>query len=402
MLRAINKRNIAAFFLILMCVQYMPVEGFAVSYLKFGAMCLSPLLIVICSPKLNMAWFWAVSYCVAITFLALFNSPVFRPSTILYLYSFVFMFLLFYNLVNCEKAFTLDFYIKLVKGLILAYFIVLVLQQAAIFFGFRQLQAINLMYSLNRGIWGNSLALEPSHAGRILCVAFLALLRLYQIKWGPGGVRIGRLFRESRWVCIGFLWSVFTMGSGTAFVGLGIICLYFVRRQYVLAVVPAVLAVYLLSPLIDYPPLNRAVTAVEIVLSDDPNQIVKKDGSAAVRIKPIINTFTALDLSDKATWVGEGIDASHKYRIYGNNFDKQMVGGINNYGLIGYILGIILIAYCCLIRFFSLETLLLFVLVGLTVNNFAYAWGIYMLLVPVKYFYNQKRAGALGPGEICE
>jgi len=382
----IVQRNTAAFFLILMCVQYIPIEGFGISYLKVGAMCLSPMLLIIYSPKVSTAWLWGLLYCLSVSFSALFHPETFRFSTIGYLYAFVFSFLLFYNLVHFEKVFSLDFFIKLLRGLIAAYIVCLLLQQVVMLLGFRSMPPINLTYSLDRGIWGNSLALEPSHAARILAVAFLAFLRTHEIKNGtPFTLR--ELFGRDKWLTLGFLYAMVTLGSGTAFIALAIVCLYFFRKQYIAVLVPLSLALYLIIPVFNYEPLNRAVNTVETLLSDDPNQIVKEDRSAAVRIKPLINTFTNLDLTDPKIWFGEGTDASHNYNIYSKNFDKQMVGGINDYGLLSYLIGILFIATCCLPRFFSLETLLLFVLVGLTVNNFAYIWGIYMLLVPVKYFY---------------
>jgi len=386
MLKQSTKQYIAVFYLILMCVQFIPLEGMGVSYFKFGAMCLSPLILLITSLKVTKVWLWIGLYCLFVTFSALFDPAAFRFSSIGYLYTFLVMFLLFNNLISCEKVFTPDFYIRLLKGLIFAYVIVLLLQQAAILIGFKQVPVINLMYSLNRTIWGNSLALEPSHAARILGAAFLAFLKTNEIKNGVP-LKLKELFGKYKWLTLGFLYAMFTMGSGTAFVALAIISLYFLRKQYIAFIVPLLFVLYLLVPVINYEPLNRAATAIEVLLSEDPNRIVKEDMSAAVRIKPLINTFTNLDLTDKTTWLGEGTDASLNYGVHSRDFDKQMMGGINNYGLIGFILGVILIGTCCLTRFFSLETLFIFILVGFAINNIAYIWGIYMLFVPVKYFY---------------
>lgn len=383
MLRFITKRNIAAFFLVLMCVQYMPIEGPAISYLKFGAMCLSPLILLTASPNGTKAMLWLGIYCLAVMFSALFNASSFRISTIGYLFAFALTFVMYYNLIYCERAFSADFFIKLLKGLILAYAICLVLQQAAMLVGFKTLPIINLTYHIDRSIWGNSLAIEPSHAARILTVAFLALVRMYEVKWGKGNVTISKIYRDSKWVLPGFLWSMLTMGSGTAFIGLGLLSLYFIKRRYALIVVPMLIALYFASPHINYEPLQRARRIVDVTLTFDSRQIIETDRSAAARIVPLLNTFTSLDLTKAETWLGAGIDNNISQEYLGST---QTVAGVSDYGLISYIISLIFIFTCCIKRFFSLETLILLLLLGAGITNVAYVWGILMIFATCRYF----------------
>lgn len=380
LLKFLTKRNTAVFFLVLMCVQYLPIEGYKVSLVKVGAMCLAPLLWFAMSPKLSKAFVWGGLYFVAILFSGLFNLESFRVSTVGYLLMFIAMFILYYNLVYHERVFTLDFFIKLLKNLILAYAICLVIQQAFIIVGIRYFPPINLLQYLDRGIGANSLVQEPSVTARMLTVAFLSLLRMYEVKWGKENVNIKAIYADAKWVVLGFLWSMLTMGSGTAFVCLAVLSLYFIKRQYALTVVPLLVILYFSIPYINFEPLQRARVTLEATLTMDADVVRQADGSASARVVPLLNTLTELDLLDSDTWLGHGVDAGN------SRMTMATVGGIAEYGLLSYILALTLIFTCIIHRFFSLETLLAFALVGLTINNFAYVWGFYMILSTARYF----------------
>lgn len=105
----------------------------------------------------------------------------------------------------------------------------MILQQIAILVGLRSFWFINLDNQFFLDIDKlPSLTLEPSHTARILTVAMLCYLRCIEID--NGGIRptLFALFdKEHRLVIILFLWAMLTMGSGTAFVGLAILSLYF-------------------------------------------------------------------------------------------------------------------------------------------------------------------------------
>jgi len=253
--------------------------------------------------------------------------------------------------------------------------------------GFRTFPIINLTYSLDRRIWGNSLAIEPSHAARILTVAFLSLLRMYEIKWGSEAVSISKLFYNSKWIVIGFLWSMMTMGSGTAFIGLGILSLYFIKRQYILTIIPLIIIFYFTIPYIDYEPLQRGRRAVDATLTWDQNTIRETDGSAAARVLPLVNTIKKLDLIDLGTWLGGGIDQNKSIKHLS---DDKIITSIQDYGLLSYIISLIFIFSCCIRKFISLETLIFFLLLGAGLSNVAYIWGILMIFSVCRYFKEQE------------
>ena len=62
-------------------------------------------------------------------------------------------------------------------------------------------------------------------------------------------------------------------------------------------------------PHIENESFKRAHEAIIATSTLDAEQIKQTDGSAAVRIVPMLNTLR-LDLSDPEVWFGSGIDAA--------------------------------------------------------------------------------------------
>ncbi|MFI3294749.1 MAG: hypothetical protein R3Y19_01880 [Rikenellaceae bacterium] len=206
---------------------------------------------------------------------------------------------------------------------------------------------------------------------------------MYETKWGKENITLQSLYVENRWVIIAFLWTMMTMGSGTAYIGLAVISLYFVKRQFLVWSIPLLVIIYISIPYIDFEPLQRAKATFEAALTLDQSTVIQTDGSAAVRVVPIINTLTELDLTDIDTWFGNGVDSGRMAGLYAR---ERTIGGITEYGLISYIIAIVFIFNCCIRRFFSLEFLIFFLLLGGGIGNIAYIWGCIMLMTTARYF----------------
>ncbi len=368
-----------------MLIQIIPWEGFGVSMIKAGAMAFAVVITLWRNTFKANAIIWSSLYLGVVLLNALVINYNYRSSTLIYFSMFLIMFNMYYGLIR-KGAFTIDHLIRLLKWLVYAYTITLILQQIANISGFDELPIINKFFiAPERGVLvGNSLSLEPSHSGRILAFVYYAFIKTNEIK-NRKPLPISKLLgNENRWFTLAFLWSMTTMGSGTAYVALAIIALYFIKLRYAMVIVPAIFILYFTIPYINSYSLNRARTAIEAAFTGDTEVVKKADGSAAVRINPMLNTFKTLDLTNPRQWFGYGSDT-------GNNLgylsDKKQLGIINDYGLLSFIIGVCLISVCCITSFFSIETLLIFALLSFTAANIAYVWGCYMLLVPVKYFY---------------
>lgn len=369
--------NIALFTIIFMNIQLIPIEGFKISTLKVIFMAMCPFITFYRCREFSKAtmWgfvFWGVT--VALSVLQ-FGTP--RMSTFYYTALFLFAFNMYYNFVYQKHVFTLNEFIDILKFLIFAYCACLLLQQASMLAGMRSNAFANMVdvgyYELFRL---NSLAIEPSHAARLLTVLMFALLKCTEYKLGyPPSPRY--LWATYRWVICAFLYTMIGIGSGTAFVGLAILSLYFMKPKYAFLVVVAGFALYTIIPLIDYEPLNRAMAVFEATKTGDTDEVIQADRSAASRVNIIVDTFKYTDFSDSQMWFGRGIGAYYPYAVNSHIVD---------YGLISYFLKVGMFLSCCFTGFISLEMLMFILLFSTNIGNIAYGWGALMVFTTVKYF----------------
>jgi len=360
--------------------------GRGISMILLAVLALSPLLLITKALYISRAVIWGVLYTLSVFFCASFHPVTFRLSTIIYMWMFILTYITFYNILYKGK-FSIEFFRKLLVGIIVAYGIVQIIQQILVISDIKYLPIINLF---NQSYLAfdrlPSLSLEPSHSARILGAAFLSLLRLYEMEWGKY-VRITDLYRNAKWTSLLFLWSMLTMGSGTAIICLLIIILYFINRRYTIYFVPVLILIVYLLPNISYKPIQRVYTAIEVTQTLESDAISKADASASTRILPFIYTYEHFDVFEAETWFGNGIDS-------GINNDKwgryRMIGGMSDYGLLSYIFALGLIFSTSIRKVFSLETLFFIVILMAEVRSIYVWWSVITVFAVIRYFQNQQ------------
>ncbi len=370
-----SARNIASFYIFAMGTQFIAYEGFTVSPFKVALMAITPLLWLIMCPRLTKATFYSVLYLVITVFCLYIQSDNVRSSTLWYTSLFFSMFNMYYAFVYTRNVFSLDYFIKLLKYFIYAYAGCLFLQQVLFITGIKYVPIINLnnmhYYEAFRL---NTLAIEPSHAARLLTVTFYILLECLRLKKGRL-VSFSELLHENKRTCIAFIYTMICMGSGTAFVGLAILSLYFIKKDYILIIIPTFVLAYLAVEFIDYEPLNRARNVFLTAVTGDTEELTRVDSSAASRANIIINTIKYFDITNPRLWYGYGIDSGH-----------LVASGISDYGLLSYIPKLMLFWGCCFPRFFSLPTIMFVILFSFNIGNIAYGWTCLMMFSTLKYF----------------
>ena len=387
-LRNYTLRNYTVFLLVLFCIQYIPIESRAgVSWVKVGTMGITGLLLLK-YVVFNKALLIALLYAMWIFFTANVLHPVtFRASTVVYLFMFVSTFVAFYTFVWSYHVFTLDFFIRVLRQFIFVLVGVLVAQQMCLIVGIKLMPILNLCQVFNRGIGANSLTFEPSTLGRLISVLYYSYLKCNEYRCGEK-INIKEVFNsEHKWVTIAYVWAVMTMGSGTAFLAMAIVSLYFMRGRYLFLTIPIFVGIYFILDYFGNESFQRTVNVTEVTLTADREAIMETDGSAAMRIVPVVNTLS-IDLSNLENWTGRGCDATLSGGLYAKT---RYMGQISNYGLISYILELILV-FMCSIRLWSIPTLMFFVGVGGGISNISYLWGLLMIFTCVRYFaehYNE-------------
>lgn len=373
-------RNFATFVLVLFCIHYIPLETRAsVSMVKTAASVICCFVFLTRAAYVTKALVLALLYFLTILFSALFHIETFRASTLLYLCSFLITFITMYNLVHVKKVFTLEYFTVLVKRLIFTLAIVLVIQQCFLVVGIRLFPPVNLCQILDRGIGANSLTMEPSVFARMMGVLMYAYMECVSFRDGRSfGFR--QLWQpEHKRVTIAFFWSMLTMGSGTAFIVLGILSFYFITWRNALIIVPLLAGLVYVGSSMGIKQFDRAYNTTRATLTLNKETVGETDGSAVYRIGPLLNTINNLDLSKKEHWLGYGIDSGNA------NKSESMIGEITDYGFLAYLWGLILV-FSCAIRFWSIPTIMYFIGIGGGTGNIAYAWGILMIFMCVRYF----------------
>lgn len=374
----------AIFFLVLFCIHYIPIEGrLSVGPVKVVTMVVCYFLLFTKVFAISKAFVFGSLYFFYMLFTATFHPESFRWSTILFRAMFIYSFVTFYHLVYVARCFTIDSFLSIVKGLIFAYTICLLLQQVCIIVGLRVFPLFNLCQFLDRGLGGNSLSYEPSSFGRFMAVLYYAYLKCNEYKSGVA-LTLRDCFKEHKIITYSVLYCIFTMGSGTAFISLALVSLYFLKGWHMLLSLPIFIGVFMIMDYMELEQFKRASSAAEATMTLNRRKVEQADGSAATRIKPMLNTLT-IDLSKEESWFGAGIDSAKKLNIYS---DKLMIGEINDYGFIAYLLGLLFV-FSCAIRFFSIPTIMYFAGVGGGTSNIAYGWGILMVFTCVNYFYRE-------------
>lgn len=378
-----SDRGIATIYLVTMCTQFVAIEGYGVSNLKVALMGLAPLLFVFKTPYLTKATVWCSLYMAVVMFCA-YQQDYVRFSTLGYLGMFLITYIVFYNLLYKKQAFSLLYFIRLLRFMILAYIFCLLAQQSLTFMGFVNFPLINLvgqdwLFTNKYPIWN----LEPSHAGRVLGVLYYAYLRCCEIV-EEEKLSLKRVFEPfHRWVTIGYLYTMTTMGSGTAFIVLIIQAMYFVQAKRLWYVMPVFMGLYFTLPLMNIKQLDRVVNVINATLTLEAGEVERVDDSAASRVVPLLNTLN-MDLNEKESWFGNGTYSKEdSVRIYQQKQGKM--GNIDQYGLIGFFLSWVLVLVCCF-KYNSLSMLMFLAGVGGGIGNIAYGWGCLMLFTVVRYF----------------
>lgn len=380
-------QNIAAFLLILFCIQYIPIESRdGVSYLKLAVSAICVLILFFKLSYISKPFIGFSIYYLLVILVSFRYPETLRWSTLLFLASFLAVYITYYNLVVIKKAFTKDFFIRLLRGLIIAYFVVLIIQHFLILVGIQIFPLFNLVQDLKRGLAGNSLSYEPSSAAIIVSFAFLSLIRMHEIDLGKK-LTLKQIWSEERWATIAFLYTIFGLVSGTAMIGLTIIALYFLSsKNYVYAIIFAITIGFLFFT-VDYLPLNRVRESLIAFLTLDKAQIMQADGSAAARLIPMVNTLTELDLRTLDGWLGHGVDYGLSKWIFS---ERVMIGGIADYGFLSFLIMQVIVYKCMIKDVISLESLLWIFLGMMTLANVPINWGAMMIFTTVRHFQTEQ------------
>ena len=154
-----------------------------------------------------------------------------------------------------------------------------------------------------------------------------------------------------------------TMGSSTAFVGIAILSLYFITRHTAIYVIPFLVGCFIFGQSIELQQMKRVEILTKVSMTGNTKKMQEEEGSGAVRIIPVLNLFTKTDLTKKETWIGR--QSMEKDKAWWSKTDSSI---IDQYGLIAFLISMLLVYSCMIYRFFSVETLIFLFFIGFSIN----------------------------------
>lgn len=266
-----------------------------------------------------------------------------------------------------------------------SYGITFILQNICFAAGIHKLLLINLSgaITMEGGLKANTLAIEPSHAARILAFLYWGVVVLTEIIEGRE-LSFKEHFKENPCTTLSFWITMFFMGSATAMLGAALVGIHFLKKHVTLYLTGIIVFIILLNIDVNIETINRLKNVMNAFLSDDTVSTLKKtESSGGSRIAPMINTITNLDLFSWETWVGKGTD---NIRTNAAMFTTQKIGDINDFGLISYLCSLIFVFKCCIRKLFCIETLLFAILLGFAIGSMYTCWCGMIVCMAIKYY----------------
>ena len=216
---------------------------------------------------------------------------------------------------------------------------------------------------LSKGLWSyNSLALEPSHLGRVLSISILTYFLLLQGLHNNSNQTLGlrRLFAQERKLIVAFLISIFLSGSALAIIAAPVALVLTLRVHWVALLSIVLVVLWPILLFIEIPALQRGLIFLSAVPTLDILELVEADHSGATRVMPILIYFDNVkDIGSWEFWLGGGV--SSIMPLLGNQLigvaEGNTGGGFFPGFVIAYgLLGSAIFALAFLFRFLTFST----------------------------------------------
>lgn len=273
------------------------------NYLLIGSMFLGPLIIIFSNRIIKKIDIPITLLIIAIFLTQLvFHFQTIRFSSILFSCMYLVYFSATVRVFNQSKI-TADNFIKILRLLIIAYTIILLIQQFCVLTGLPVLNKLNIS---SDNPWKlNSLSAEPSHTSRYVGLLMYTLLIEFDYKIGyKAPFSLG--FHQNKWTWICFLWIMLTIQSGTAFLILVLILSRYINRRSFIVATVLLSLIFTVGIYGGFKPIKRSVTFVASVFTGNPKEMINADPSASVRVVPAILCIDKINPFSINGWVGEG------------------------------------------------------------------------------------------------
>lgn len=242
-----------------------------------------------------------------IAFPLIFHPDTIRWNTMLFTCAYCVFFMMFTRLAISSGIQPADFY-KTAKGIVYAYFIVLIIQQICVTFGLPVFLRGYMHYSNPYKL--GALSAEPSHTTVLLStlIYFYGQIKRYQ----NSSLTLWKEFRQNPWLWIAYYYVILTTVNASALLlGIGCLLPFVTKKNVIYALVTGVVCSLILF-LIPWSPTSQPdrlkQTLISVVTLDE-EAIMAGDLSSSERIVPSIRGAKLIQPARAETYIGHGVDA---------------------------------------------------------------------------------------------
>lgn len=325
----------------------------------------------------------------ALLFFSLIHPSSFRLFSVVYSILFVVTYISYTKYFSKSNISALEFQ-TFVKGVIIAYAIVLAIQLFSHLVG---IPTLNASYNTGESLKYNSLAFEASQIGPVITVLMYAYIKIEEITLGKR-LKFKELFcdKHKKTVIMYAFASIFSF-SVTCYLALFVLGLYFVKVRYIISGALILIVTLVVFFSLGTETGDRLLALIEVIPSLDVRTIYEADPSASARIAPPLIFFKELDLLSINSWVGYGCDygSSHIWHILidDDSSDENMAvigifGFIYDYGIIAFIIFLKFIHSLC--KFKSYAFFLYLTCFFTAGFNWASTWLFFMVIYSLNHF----------------
>lgn len=353
-------------------------------------MSITPLFLIIQYPFISKKETLIYLLIIFILLTSLFHIESFRISTVLYSFLFLFTFIYYYRLVSLLPL-KIDKYIEILKFLIIAYFIVLVIQQFCVFLDSPYI--LNLILSDITIYKLNSLAPEPANAGIIIMVLMYSYISMQELKLG----RFYNIIKDGikdKFIWFTFLYPMLTMGSGFAIVMLLVFFLKYIEIKKIIYILPFLIVAFIIVLNLNLSAVERVIKFGEAFFKLDAKLMIEVDHSASIRVVPTFLYINMFDIKNINIWLGYGTDYSAYLipTLMPGIQEGGFLGGLFpvffiDKGLICVVILFTMIYVFCLNKIFSFDTFILLLLIFAAGTNTQLFWISIFLFTTNKCLY---------------
>jgi hypothetical protein len=220
-----------------------------------------------------------------------------------------------------------------------------------------------------------------------LCLKEVIIKRTYNFKID---------FTKDKWVWLSFVWTMTTMGSGTALLFMPIVLSKFLKFKNVLFLIIGLIFVIIILNTFGFTAFNRITEVAKAIITLDIDNIVTADHSASIRIVPFFVLLPMLSLTTFDGWFGYGIDyvGSFLYKYIPGVPEGISGGGLFQlwleYGFISFVIYIVFTLKVVYIRSNYLSLVFWFLLIFMYGVNNQMVWLCLILLNTINFFKKNK------------